>query len=86
MIFVKRASFTGALSFCKYYIPYNDNYSMVELQGDPDLSLIAAAYGMDYAKVDGNSDVEAELKKFLKDDKSALMEVCVDPMELTGEK
>ncbi len=62
---------------------YNDNYSMVELKGDPELSLIAAAYGMDYAKVDGNSDLEKELKAFLSEDSSALMEVIVDPKALT---
>lgn len=62
---------------------YNDNYSMVELKGDPELSLIAAAYGMDYAKVDGNSDLEKELKAFLLEDSSALMEVIVDPKALT---
>lgn len=62
---------------------YNDNYSMVELKGDPELSLIAAAYGMDYAKVDGNSDLENELKAFLSEDSSALMEVIVDPKALT---
>ena len=84
-IVVMKNGFLGMVREHQHYT-YNDNYSMVELQGDPDLSLIAAAYGMDYAKVDGNSDIEAELKKFLKDDKSALMEVCVDPMELTREK
>ena len=62
---------------------YNDNYSMVELKGDPELSLIAAAYGMDYAKVDGNSNLEKELKAFLSEDSSALMEVIVDPKALT---
>ena len=84
-IVVMKNGFLGMVREHQHYT-YNDNYSMVELQGDPDLSLIAAAYGMDYAKVDGNSDIEAGLKKFLKDDKSALMEVCVDPMELTREK
>ncbi|MBR4831989.1 MAG: biosynthetic-type acetolactate synthase large subunit [Butyrivibrio sp.] len=65
------------------HFAYNDNYSMVELAGDPDLSHIAAAYGMDFEKVDGSSDIEKELKKFLADDKSALMEVDIDPMALT---
>ena len=65
------------------HFAYNDNYSMVELKGDPDLSLIAAAYGMGYAKVDGTSDIEKELKAFLADDSSALMEVIVDPKALT---
>ncbi|WP_022767059.1 biosynthetic-type acetolactate synthase large subunit [Butyrivibrio sp. NC2007] len=62
---------------------YNDNYSMVKLEGDPDLSLISAAYGMDYYKVDGNTDMEKALADFLKDDSSELMEVMVDPMALT---
>ena len=62
---------------------YDDNYSMVKLEGDPDLSLISAAYGMQYFKVDGNSDMEKSLKEFLKDDASNLMEVMVDPMALT---
>lgn len=62
---------------------YNDNYSMVKLEGDPDLSLISAAYGMEYFKVDGNTDMEKALKEFLKDDASDLMEVMVDPMALT---
>ncbi|RKM59004.1 biosynthetic-type acetolactate synthase large subunit [Butyrivibrio sp. XB500-5] len=65
------------------HFAYNDNYSMVELKGDPDLSLIAAAYGMGYAKVDGSSNLEKELKSFLSDDSSALMEVIVDPKALT---
>ena len=62
---------------------YNDNYSMVKLEGDPDLSLISAAYGMEYYKVDGNTDMEKALADFLKDDSSELMEVMVDPMALT---
>ncbi len=65
------------------HFAYNDNYSMVELKGDPDLSLIAAAYGMGYAKVDGSVDLDKELKAFLSDDSSALMEVIVDPKALT---
>ena len=62
---------------------YNDNYSMVKLDGDPDLSLISAAYGMNYFKVDGDSDMEKALNEFLRDDSSNLMEVMVDPMALT---
>ena len=61
---------------------YADHYSMVELKGDPDLSLIAAAYGMGYLKVDGRSNLDDKLSEFLADDKSCLMEVMVDPMEL----
>ena len=65
------------------HFTYDDHYSMVELSGDPDLSLIAGAYGMKYVKVDGKSDIDANLKEFLKNDESGLMEVIVDPMALT---
>ena len=55
---------------------------MVELKGDPDLSLIAAAYEMEYDKVTGEDDIQAKLKEFLADDNAGLLEVRVDPMEL----
>jgi acetolactate synthase-1/2/3 large subunit len=73
--------FLGMVREHQHYA-YDDNYSMVELKGDPDLSLIAVAYGMGYMKVNGNSDIDAELKEFFKDDESCLMEVRVDPLEL----
>ena len=81
-IVVLKNGFLGMVREHQHYA-YNDAYSMVELKGDPDLSLIAAAYGMEYVKVDGNSDLDGELEAFLKDDTSSLMEVRIDPMELT---
>jgi acetolactate synthase-1/2/3 large subunit len=81
-VIVLKNGFLGMVREHQHYV-YNDNYSMVELKGDPDLSLIAAAYEMDYIKVDGNSDIDGELEQFLKDDISAFMEVRINPMELT---
>ncbi|WP_022776757.1 biosynthetic-type acetolactate synthase large subunit [Butyrivibrio sp. AE3009] len=80
-IIVMKNGFLGMVREHQHYA-YDDNYSMVELKGDPDLALIAAAYGMGYMKVNGNSDIDAELKEFFKDDESCLMEVRVDPLEL----
>ncbi|WP_026516058.1 biosynthetic-type acetolactate synthase large subunit [Butyrivibrio sp. MC2021] len=80
-IIVMKNGFLGMVREHQHYA-YDDNYSMVELKGDPDLSLIAAAYGLGYMKVNGNSDLDAELKEFFKDDESCLMEVRVDPLEL----
>ena len=80
-IIVMKNGFLGMVREHQHHA-YNDHYSMVELKGDPDLSLIAAAYGMGYMKVDGHSDIDSELEKLLSDDKSCLMEVLVDPMEL----
>ena len=80
-IVVMKNGFLGMVREHQHYA-YNDHYSMVELKGDPDLSLIAAAYGMGYIKVDGHSDVDSKLSEFLSDDSSCIMEVMVDPMEL----
>ncbi len=80
-IVVMKNGFLGMVREHQHYA-YDDHYSMVELKGDPDLSLIAAAYGMGYIKVDGHSDVDGELNRFLSDDSSCIMEVMVDPMEL----
>ncbi|MBQ7614930.1 MAG: biosynthetic-type acetolactate synthase large subunit [Butyrivibrio sp.] len=81
-IVVMKNGFLGMVREHQHYA-YADNYSMVELKGDPDLSLISKAYGMDYFVVDGSSDVDGSLATFLKDDTSSLMEVLVDPMALT---
>jgi acetolactate synthase-1/2/3 large subunit len=81
-IIVMKNGFLGMVREHQHFA-YEDHYSMVELSGDPDLSLIAGAYGMGYMKVDGNCDIAAKLDEFLKDDTSCLMEVIVDPMALT---
>ncbi len=81
-IVVMKNGYLGMVREHQHYA-YDDNYSMVELKGDPDLSLIAAAYGMNYLKAGGRDDITKILKQFLKDDRSALLEVIVDPMALT---
>ena len=81
-IVVMKNGYLGMVREHQHYA-YDDNYSMVELKGDPNLSLISEAYGMGYSYVDGNSDYEKELEAFLRDDSSSLMEVLVDPLALT---
>ncbi|MCR5102343.1 MAG: biosynthetic-type acetolactate synthase large subunit [Butyrivibrio sp.] len=61
---------------------YKDNYSMVELSGEPDLGKLSDAYGIDFFKVTADTNAEESIKKFLADDNAALMEVQVDPMYL----
>ena len=80
-IIVMKNGFLGMVREHQHYA-YDDNYSMVELKGDPDLSLIAAAYDMEYMKVTGNDNIETKLKEFFSDENAAIMEVRVDPMEL----
>ncbi len=81
-VVVMKNGFLGMVREHQHFA-YNDNYSMVELGGDPDLRLIAGAYGMDYIRVAGTDDIEKSLREFLAEDKSSLMEVIVDPMALT---
>ena len=80
-IIVMKNGFLGMVREHQHFA-YDDNYSMVELKGDPDLSLIAAAYDMEYMKITGEDDILAKLKEFFKDDQAGLLEVRVDPMEL----
>ncbi len=80
-IIVMKNGFLGMVREHQHYA-YDDNYCMVELKGDPDLSLIAAAYDMEYMKVTGDDSIENKLKEFFSDDNAAIMEVRVDPMEL----
>jgi acetolactate synthase-1/2/3 large subunit len=80
-IIVMKNGFLGMVREHQHYA-YDDKYSMVELKGDPDLELIAEAYGMEYMKVNGQSDLAASLKVFFADEDAGIMEVRVDPMEL----
>ena len=80
-VIVLKNGFLGMVREHQHFA-YNDNYSMVELSGDPELSMIASAYGMGFIKADGKSDLDKEIEALLQDDKSCLMEVDIDPMAL----
>lgn len=58
---------------------YKGNYSMVDLSGSPDFSLIASAYNIPFIKVDKSTEMKNAIKDFLKDDNSAIMECIIDP-------
>ncbi len=80
-IVVLRNGYLGMVREYQHYT-YNDDYSMVKLDGDPDLSHIAAAYGFDYLLLKNMKDSDEVIKKFLNDKKSVLLEVIVDPMDV----
>ena len=61
----------------------HDRYEMVTLTGDPDLKLLAEAYGMPYHRLDGESGLEKELGIFLKQEDAGILEVMIDPDALT---
>ena len=64
------------------HFTYKDNYSVVALNDYPNLKLLAEAYDMGYIKVENTSKAEAAIDLLLKDDKSCIMEVLIDPQDL----
>ena len=61
---------------------YNDNYSVVDLTGSPDLEKIAGAYDIPFVRVQNMENIDKVIADFLADDSLALMECIIDPMDL----
>ena len=64
------------------HFSYNDHYSVVALDGSPDLEKLVSAYDMKFMRVCSDSETDKALDEFLKKDESFLMEVIIDPMDL----
>jgi acetolactate synthase-1/2/3 large subunit len=64
------------------HFTYDDNYSMVDLSGSPNLEMIAKAYDMPFYRIENMSQVESTLDEFLSQKKACLMECLIDPMDL----
>lgn len=64
------------------HFTYKDNYSVVDLDGSPNLEMIAKAYDIKFARVTKNSESKDAIKAFLANDEAYLMEVLIDPMDL----
>ena len=54
-------------------------YSQVELKRNPDFSLIAAAYGVEYYKVSDQSEVKEAVENLHNPDKVVIVEFLIDP-------
>jgi acetolactate synthase-1/2/3 large subunit len=80
-IIVYRNNYLGMVREYQHY-SYKDKYAMVDIAGKPELDMIARAYGMDYQKIDGGSDIDKEIKDFLNNEHAILLEVMTDPMDL----
>ena len=72
----------GYLGLVRQFQHYNyaDNYSVVDLSGNPDLEKLAAAYDMPFIRVNNMAEVDGAIKKFLKDDTRYLMECMINPL------
>jgi len=72
----------GYLGLVRQFQHYNyqDNYSVVDLTGNPDLEKLAAAYDMPFIRVSCMDEVDEAIDKFLNNDERYLMECMIDPM------
>ena len=80
-IIVLKNNYLGMVREYQHFT-YKDNYSVVALNDYPNLKKLAEAYDMGYIKVENTDKAEAAIDLLLKDDKSCIMEVCVDPMDI----
>lgn len=61
---------------------YDDNYSVVDLSGSPDLEKIAQAYSIPFVRANNMDNIDEVIKNFLSTKGSGLMECVIDPMDL----
>lgn len=80
-IVVLKNNYLGMVREYQHYT-YKDNYSVVDLSGSPDLGKLAAAYDMDFLRLENMDRAEEVIDAFLKEDKSMLLECLIDPMDL----
>ncbi len=80
-IVVIKNGFLGMVREYQHFT-YKDNYSVVKLNDLPNLSLLSQAYGMEYLKVEKDTEIKGRVKEMLSSDKPCIMEVLVDPMDL----
>ena len=74
----------GYLGMVREYqhFTYQDNYSVVDLSGNPDLEKLSSAYGIPFVRVTNMKEAPAAIEKFLANDESYIMEAIIDPMDL----
>lgn len=80
-IIVLKNNYLGMVRQFQHY-NYQDNYSVVDLSGSPDLEKLAMAYDMKFMRLFTMDGVEAKIQEFLAQDESVLMECVIDPMDL----
>ena len=73
----------GVLGLVRQYqkTAYKEHYSMIDLSGNPDLSLLSKAYGLSYFSIKENKEVKDGLQAFLDKEENGILEVFVDMEE-----
>jgi acetolactate synthase-1/2/3 large subunit len=64
-------------------VSYRANYFGIQLDGSPDFVRLAAAYGIDAARISTNGEVKDALRELLRGDRPYLLEMMVDGEEAT---
>ncbi|MGN0346264.1 MAG: biosynthetic-type acetolactate synthase large subunit [Lachnospiraceae bacterium] len=64
------------------HFTYHDRYSVVDLDGSPDLEKIASAYDIPFLRLKDMRNCDEAISRFLEKDESFLMECMIDPMDL----
>ncbi len=80
-IIVLKNNYLGMVRQYQHFT-YKDNYSVVDLSGSPDLEKLAAAYHMDFARLENMEKADEVIDAFLKENSSMLLECIIDPMDL----
>ena len=80
-IVVLKNNYLGMVREYQHYT-YKDHYSVVDLSGSPDLEKLAAAYQMEFIRLENMEKADEVIDAFLKEDKSMLLECIIDPMDL----
>lgn len=73
----------GVLGLVRQYqkTVYKEHYSMIDLSGNPDLSMLSKAYGLSYFSVKENKEVKESIRAFLDKEENGILEVFVDMEE-----
>jgi acetolactate synthase, large subunit, biosynthetic type len=74
----------GVLGLVRQYqkTAYKEHYSMIDLSGNPDLSMLSKAYGLSYFSVKENKEVKESIRAFLDKEENGILEVFVDMEEM----
>ena len=64
------------------HFTYNDQYSVVDLSGNPDLEKLSSAYDIPFVRVHNMDEAPEAIDRFLANDESYIMEAIIDPMDL----
>lgn len=81
-IIVMKNNYLGMVREYQHYT-YKDHYSVVDIKdGTPNLEKLSAAYDIPFIRVENMVNAKEQIKEFLREDKTMLMECLVDPMDL----